>query len=160
MTASTAAALLAVLAGAALSVWAQPTFDVRGFVYGLLANCAFSSRALLVTMLQDATKRRESAGRVDKTDIAASGIDPVGLFAAQHLLGLVLLAPAALASEGTHCAVALAHSSHAARVASWSSLGFLAYNFLSLCVLLLIDAVSHSVRSHSLASSHALGVID
>lgn len=49
---ASAAALCTVLAGAALSVWAQPAFDPGGLLFGLLANCAFSSRALLVTTLQ------------------------------------------------------------------------------------------------------------
>jgi len=138
---ASASSLLAVLSGAAVSVWAQPAFDVRGFAYGLLANCAFSSRALLVTMLQDAT-RRSPEGRAGG---AAAGVDPVGLFAAQHALGLLLLAPAAFAAEGTQCAVTLTRVMPAARAAALSSLGFVAYNFLSLCVLLLIDAVSHSV---------------
>ena len=130
LSGASAAALLSVLAGAALSVWAQPAFDLKGFAFGLLANCCFSSRALLVTLLQDAQK---------------SGVDPIGLFAAQHSLGLLLLAPAALAAEGTQCAVVLASHPKAAHAAGLSALGFLAYNFLSLYVLLLIDAVSHSV---------------
>ena len=142
-----ATALLAVLAGATLSVWAQPKFDLGGLGFGLLANCAFSSRALLVTMLQDATRRRRAEGRsVSAPDSGKHDVDPVGLFAAQHVLGLLLVAPTALVAEGTHCAVVLTHSAHAAHVAGLSALGFLMYNFLSLCVLLLIDAVSHSVR--------------
>ena len=145
-----AVALLTVLAGATLSVWAQPKFDLGGLGFGLLANCAFSSRALLVTMLQDATRRRRSEDRsVSAPDSSKDDVDPVGLFAAQHVLGLLLVAPTALAMEGTHCAVVLTHSEHARNVAGLSALGFLMYNFLSLCVLLLIDAVSHSVRSPS-----------
>ena len=140
---ASAAALAAVLAGAALSVFSQPRFDISGLVYGLLANCAFSSRGLLVTLLQDATRRGDgdSGGKV-------GAIDPIGLFAAQHALGLLLLVPAAIATDGRHCAVALANqpwTNPATRAATLSALGFLAYNFLSLCVLLLIDAVSHSV---------------
>ena len=133
---SAACALLLVLGGAALSVWAQPAFDVRGLVYGLLANCAFSSRALLVTTLQDVTRA---------SDPLQPEVDSLGLFVAQHLLGLVLLAPLALASEGTSCAAALAQSYSATTAAVASSFGFLCYNFLSLYVLLLLDAVAHSV---------------
>jgi len=133
---SAACALLMVLGGAALSVWAQPAFDVRGLVYGLLANCAFSSRALLVTTLQDVTRA---------SDPLQPEVDSLGLFVAQHLLGLVLLAPLALASEGTSCAAALAQSNSATITAVASSFGFLCYNFLSLYVLLLLDAVAHSV---------------
>ena len=139
LSGASAAALLSVLAGAALSVWAQPAFDLKGFAFGLLANCCFSSRALLVTLLQDATLRAAPA------NAQKSGVDPIGLFAAQHSLGLLLLAPAALAAEGTQCAVVLASHPKAAHAAGLSALGFLAYNFLSLYVLLLIDAVSHSV---------------
>jgi hypothetical protein len=113
---------------------------------GLLANCAFSSRALLVITLRDATRRRHAAesSRPDGSD--ARGIDPVGLFAAQHALGLLLLAPAAIGAEGTQCATVLTRAMPAARAAALSMVGFLAYNFLSLYVLLLIDPVSHSAR--------------
>ena len=138
---ATAAALGAVLAGAALSVWAQPTFDVGGLFLGLLANCAFSSRALLVTLLQDAQKKTAAA-----EGVAGGGeIDSVGLFAAQHILGLMLLAPMAYANEGTQCLAELGVKRMALRSALWSASGFLCYNFLSLYVLLLLDAVAHSV---------------
>ncbi len=130
---ATAGALGAVLCGAALSVWAQPRFDAGGLFLGLLANAAFSSRALLVTLLQDA--QRKLGGEIDS----------VGLFAAQHVLGLALLAPAAYASEGTQCLGELGLRRPALRAVLLSSLGFLCYNFLSLYVLLLLDAVSHSV---------------
>lgn len=147
------AALLTVLGGAALSVWAQPAFDLRGFSYGLLANCAFSSRGLLVTLLQDATRRAGKAKGASGASGASEerSVDPVGLFAAQHVLGLILLAPAAFAAEGTTCAVALSNSPDAHLVALLSAIGFLSYNFLSLCVLLLIDAVSHAVRREARA---------
>jgi hypothetical protein len=177
---ASSAALLAVLGGAALSVWAQPAFDAQGFACtaaglqplaehnkpaltkrfallpradGLLANCAFSSRALLVISLRDATRRRHVAesSRPDGGD--DHGIDPVGLFAAQHVLGLLLLAPAAIGAEGTQCAVVLTRDVPAARAAALSAVGFIAYNFLSLYVLLLIDPVSHSARAASLLSS-------
>lgn len=153
-------ALMAVLLGAAIAVWAQPAFDVNGLLLGLLANCAFSSRGLLVTLLQDAAKRnaqKDEARRLQggaggdalSSDAAASRdagrIDPIGLFAAQHVLGLLLLGPAAFATEGDRCVHALHGHPAASRMALFSSLGFLAYNFLSLVVLLLMDAVSHSV---------------
>lgn len=138
-------ALLSVLSGAALSIYSQPAFDVPGFLYGLLANCAFSSRGLLVTLLQDATTRVRGDG--DGGEKAGS-IDPIGLFAAQHTLGLCILVPAAMLVDDRRCAASLAHDpwdNPATRAAALSALGFLAYNFLSLLVLLLIDAVSHSV---------------
>jgi len=68
-----------------------------------------------------------------------------GLFVGQHLIGLLLLGPAALASDGTHCIVAITHTGTAILTASASALGFLLYNFISLYVLLLLDAVSHSI---------------
>ena len=69
-------------------------------------------------------------------------------FAAQHTLGLSILVPAAMLMDDRRCAVSLARDpwdNPATRAAALSALGFLAYNFLSLSVLLLIDAVSHSV---------------
>ena len=154
LTSGMAGALLCVLLGAALAVWAQPAFDLNGLLLGLLANCAFSSRGLLVTMLQDAAQRKakwEGATQAGApagapTSSAPSGaIDPIGLFAAQHVLGLVVLAPAAYIAEGATCARALRRDEHALQMAAYSALGFLTYNFLSLLVLLLMDAVSHSV---------------
>ena len=158
VTLGTAFALLTTLLGAALSVYSQPQFSHAGFAFGLAANCAFSSRGLLVTLLQDAMRRKAlSASKiggekdVDSSpsaamEAASSGaVDPIGLFAMQHALGLLLLLPAAMTFEGSHCAAALYDNPVAARNAAYSSLGFLTYNFLSLIVLLLIDAVSHSV---------------
>ena len=147
LSSAACAALLAVLAGAAVSVWAQPAFDPRGFAFGLLANVGFSSRALFVTRLQDVLRRR-AAG-------AAVAVDAVGLFAVQHIFGLLLLAPVAFSAEGTQCAVAITRHSHTQHMALLSSVGFLAYNFLSLLVLLLIDAVSHSVRRSPHVAPHA-----
>ena len=129
----TATALGVVLCGAALSVWAQPNFDVGGLLLGLLANTAFSARSLLVTLLQDA--QRKLGGEIDS----------VSLFAAQHVLGLMLLAPAAYADEGAVCLTELGERWPALRAALLSALGFVSYNFLSLYVLLLLDIVSHSV---------------
>lgn len=145
--------LLTVLVGAAMSVLAQPKFDGRGLAYGLLANCAFSSRALLVTLLQDAASRRSAHVSIVKKgggaadDIPNNQVDPVGLFAAQHVLGLALLAPVALLTDGTECAHSLLQSEQGwvLRMAEMSAAGFLVYNFLSLYVLLLLDAVTHSV---------------
>lgn len=145
---ASAGALLTVLAGAALSVWAQPAFDPRGFAYGLLANCAFSSRALLVTLLQDAQRKRA----VKEGALSPSAtIDSVGLFAAQHVCGLLLLLPWTFMSEGSHCVAGLSRKPAALHAALWSALGFLSYNFVSLYVLLLLDAVSHAVRSRPAA---------
>lgn len=167
LSSASAMALLAVLAGAALSVWAQPAFDTGGLAYGLLANCAFSCRGIFVTLLQDAMRRRHAANAVN-----GPAVDAVGLFFAQHAIGLCLLLPTALASEGTHCAAALtqfhdgcapllpATHTYAPRslaraccawpggstsLAALSATTFFSYNFLSLYVLLLIDAVSHAV---------------
>lgn len=117
----TAGSLLAVLLGAVVSVWAQPGFDVRGFVYGLLANCAFSSRGVFVTKLQDATRRQQEARGVAAEK--ARGVDSVALFAAQHAIGLVLLLPAAMLSEGTKCSAVLVHSKAAARASTLRSAG-------------------------------------
>jgi hypothetical protein len=146
LTGASAVALGAVLLGAAVSVWAQPAFDPSGLVYGLLANCAFSSRGILVTLLQDATRRKvEAEGGNGVAE--RGGVDPIGLFAAQHALGLLLI-PTVLGSEGTRCMAALAYGrpqDDGRLTAGASAGGFLAYNFLSLYVLLLIDAVSHSV---------------
>ena len=153
---ASALSLLTVLVGAGMSVWAQPKFDGRGLAYGLLANCAFSCRALLVTLLQDAASRRSArcaveGGETPLAEVAASKkVDPVGLFAAQHVLGLLLLGPIALVTDGTECLHALLWSDQSdqqwvMRAAGMSALGFLVYNFLSLYVLLLLDAVTHSV---------------
>jgi len=89
------------------------------------------------------TRRQQEARGVaaDK----ARGVDSVALFAAQHAIGLVLLLPAAMLSEGTKCSAVLVHSKAAARASTLSAVGFLAYNFLSLYVLLRVDAVSHAV---------------
>lgn len=56
-------ALLAVLGGAGLNVWAQPSFDPRGLCLGLLANVMFSSRALLVSLMQARALRPSRGGR-------------------------------------------------------------------------------------------------
>lgn len=47
-----ASALVTVLFGAAFCIWSLPHFDLRGLVLGLLANLMFSSRSLLVTIMQ------------------------------------------------------------------------------------------------------------
>ncbi len=153
LTKGMAGGLASVLVGGIINIWAQPDFELSGLLLGLLANCAFSSRGLLVTQLQDAA-HRSTRTSLEATDElrggglggSASGtVDPLGLFAAQHVLGLLLLTPVALFVEGDSCAVAILHRSHARRIAVYSALGFFAYNFTSLVVLLLIDAVSHSV---------------
>ena len=132
-------ALVTVLGGAALSVWAQPAFDVQGLVLGLLANCAFSSRALLVMRLQDAMRLLTPKGS------SGHEVDPFGLFAAQHAFGLLLLVPATATSDSSECLRELTQLGPASQAAGLSALGFLTYNFLSLYVLLLLDAVAHSV---------------
>ena len=156
LTKGMAGGLALVLVGAVINIWAQPAFELSGLLLGLLANCAFSSRGLLVTQLQDAA-HRNTRTIVEATDKRCGGglgyasgtVDPLGLFAAQHVLGLLLLTPVALFMEGDSCAVALLHRSHARRIAVCSALGFFAYNFSSLVVLLLVDAVSHSVLNTS-----------
>jgi hypothetical protein len=141
-------ALAGLICGALLSVAAQPVFDARGLAFGLAANACFSARALLVTSLQDATRRRAA----ESGDPSLGEIDSLGLFAAQHFAGLVALVPAALAADSHRCLDSLAWPSAAANphagasgAAALSAVAFGSYNLLSLVVLLLIDAVSHAV---------------
>ena len=134
-----ALSLLVLLIGAVICVLAQPRFDHRGLFLGLCANMAFSSRSLLVTKLQDAQRNYAESAE------ASSDIDGVGLFAAQHLMGMALLFPAAYALEGSQCVRALSESHHALHSALLSSFGFFLYNLISLYVLLELDAVAHSV---------------
>jgi len=135
---ASAIALLAVLVGAGVSVSSQPAFDPRGLVLGLCSNVMFSSRALLITKMQDAWKRRSIASDFEE-------IDSIGLFTMQHALGLLIIVPAALMMEGTQCVVEATTRQHVLHAAGLSALGFYAYNFLSLLVLLVLNAVAHSV---------------
>ena len=136
-------AIFLLLSGAFLSVAAQPAYDPGGLVFGFAANAAFSARGLLVSLLQDATRfRAVHLGAPDEAEV-----DMLGLFAAQHLIGLGLLIPTFLAVEGTECAASFVSHPRATRAATLSAVGFASYNFLSLMVLLMIDAVSHAVAN-------------
>lgn len=136
-----ALALLAVLGGATLCIWAQPKFDLRGLALGLLANVMFSSRALLVTLMQDAWREHaRAAGQLVE-------LDGVSLFTVQHALGLLLVLPAALVFEGAECVASAAAQPEMLNAAMLSALGFFGYNLLSLFVLLLLNAVAHSVAN-------------
>lgn len=58
LTVASAIALLAVILGGATSVVSQPRLDVMGLLLGFGANFMFSSRTLLVTLMQDKLEQR------------------------------------------------------------------------------------------------------
>ncbi|KAL1523995.1 hypothetical protein AB1Y20_018910 [Prymnesium parvum] len=133
------AALLAVVLGGAISVAAQPAFDVLGLLLGFAANFMFSSRTLL-----DKVHRLTRLGEGGH-GLVEIQIDPVGLFTAQHVIGLFLMVPITLSTESTECTSTALPANF--QPALLSSAGFFAYNFLSLICLLMLNAVTHSIAN-------------
>ena len=115
-------ALATLLVGAALACGAQPNFSRAGLALGMLSNFCFACRSLLTTRMQARRRAvprnsavRNSSPRNSPTLRAATSlcaqdarraspdadeIDGHTLFLHQHLLGLALVLPAALAVEG------------------------------------------------------------
>ena len=125
----TGTCLVSLLTGAALVMLAQPALSPRGLLLGMLANAVFALRSILVKMAQE---------KVEVHNLPR--LDGNSLFVITHLIGLGFLLPLALLSGGPQCA----HVATSRQVAG-SALGFALYNRLSLSVLMLLNAVSHSV---------------
>ena len=191
-------ALATLLVGAALACGAQPNFSRAGLALGMLSNFCFACRSLLTTRMQArcaaqfhailrcailrrAIRRRCAAAALCAQDARraspdADEIDGHTLFLHQHLLGLALVLPAALAVEGPGCALHAWHAhGRAAPPLVLSALGFYGcvrtiaathrrrrrrsvrearvppprrrYNLLSLLCLLQMNAVAHSVAN-------------
>ena len=128
--------LLSLLVGAAFTCLAQKHLSWLGLLLGLGSNLMFALRSLLTTQLQD--KLEMSTG---------ARLDASALFCYQHIIGLGLVAPLALANGGWHCARALGRNHTSLFYGVLSSVCFYAYNRLSLAVLLMLNALAHSVAN-------------
>ena len=130
----TGTCLISLLSGAALVMWAQPALSPRGLLLGMLANAVFALRSIFVKMAQD---------KLEVHNLPR--LDGNSLFVITHLIGLGFLLPLALLSGAPQCAHVATSRQGLSRLVAGSALGFALYNRLSLSVLMLLNAVSHSV---------------
>jgi solute carrier family 35, member E1 len=136
-TAPTYATLVPIVVGVSISCVHDDSFDLKGFLYAAISNICFSSRAVLAKKL---LKQYPGA------------IDEVGMFHRISLVGLVVLVPLTILTEGREIyALCTGDSTMVSTYIELLSLLFIngcayaCYNLMSFLVLSRTNLVTHAV---------------